>query len=89
MLLGVAVNTQAPPIQVRIVGDVTVITSDSLTLTAVTVKGHMWSDGVRGGEHNVVFCITHANAVSSKLNTREGEGSCTGCRVAERRKDRV
>jgi hypothetical protein len=72
MLPGVGVYAQAPKIQVRIAGDVTVTTSDSLTLTAVRVKGRMWRDSVRSGEHDVVFCITHAKPIASKLNYTGG-----------------
>jgi hypothetical protein len=68
MLSGVAVYGQAPTIQVWIAGDVTVTTSDSLTLTAVRVKGRMWRDSIRSDEHDVVFCITHAKPMASKLN---------------------
>ena len=42
MLPGIAVYGQAATIQVWISGDATVTTSDSLTLTAVRVKGRMW-----------------------------------------------
>ena len=73
MLPGVAVNGQAPTIQVWITGDVTVTTSESLTLTAVRVKGRMWHNSIRSGEHHVVFCITHAKPIASKLNTRVGK----------------
>ena len=59
---------QAPTIQVWITGDVTVTTSESPTLTAVRVKGRMWRDSIRSGEHDVVFCITHATPIASKLN---------------------
>ena len=68
MLVSVTIYGQSPTIQVWISGEVTVTTSDSLTLTAVRVKGRMWRDSVRGGEHEVVFCITHAKPIASKLN---------------------
>ena len=67
MLPGVA-SGQTPTIQVWNIGNVTVTTSESLTLTAVSVKGHMWRDSIRSGEHQVLFCITHANLIASKLN---------------------
>ena len=72
MLPGVAVNGQAPTIQVWITGDVTVTTSESLTLTAVRVKGRMWHNSIRSGEHHVVFCITHAKPIASKLKYTGG-----------------
>lgn len=68
MLPGIAVYGQAPTIQVWITGELTVTTSDSLTLTAVRAKGRMWRDSIRSGEHDVVFCITHATPIASKLN---------------------
>ena len=68
MLLTVTVYGHSPTIQVWISGDVTVTTSDSRTLTAVSVKGLMWRDSVRSGERDVVFCITHAKPIASKLN---------------------
>jgi hypothetical protein len=68
MLPGVTVNGQAPTVQVWITGDVIVTTSESLTLTAVKVKGRMYRNSIRSGEHHVVFCITHAKPIASKLN---------------------
>ena len=63
----VSIIAQSPTIQVWISGEVTVTTSDSLTLTAVRVKGRMWRDSVRGGEYEVIFCVTHAKPIASKL----------------------
>ena len=77
MLPGVA-SGQTPTIQVWITGNVTVTTSESLTLTAVSVKGHMWRDSIRSGEHQVLFSITHANPIASKLNYTDREGSFIG-----------
>ena len=54
-------------IQIWIYGDVTITTSGSLMYTAVRVKGR-YRDSVRSGEHEVVFCITHAQPIASKLN---------------------
>jgi hypothetical protein len=68
MLPGVAIGGQAPTIQVWIAGHVTVTTSDSLTRTAVRVKGRMIRDSIRSGDHDVIFCITHAKPLASKLN---------------------
>ena len=68
LLPGIATYGQEPTIQVWIAGDVTVTTSDSLTLTAVRVKGVMIRDSVRSGEHDVLFCITHSKPIASKLN---------------------
>ena len=67
MLPGVA-SAQTPTTQVWINGDVTVTTSESLTVTAVRVKGHMLRDSVRSGKHHVLFCVTHATPIASKLN---------------------
>ena len=67
MLVSVTIYGQSPTIQIWISGEVTVTTSDSLTLTAVRVKGRMWRDSVRGGEHEMVFCITHAKPIASQL----------------------
>jgi hypothetical protein len=67
MLLGVVVCAQVPTM-VWIMGDVTVTTSDSLTHTAVRVKGRMWRDSQWTGEHDTVFCITHANPIPAKLD---------------------
>jgi hypothetical protein len=58
---------QSPTIQIWISGDVTVATSESLTHTAVKVRGRMVRDSVRSGEHEVVFCLTHAQPIASKL----------------------
>jgi hypothetical protein len=93
MLPSVALYGQAPTIQVWISGDVTVTTSDSLTLTAVRVKGRMWRDSIRSGEHDVVFCIAHAKPIASKLNytgkgrvvyrtPRSGKSAAKGARAA-------
>jgi hypothetical protein len=67
MLPGVA-SAQTPTIQVWINGDLTVTTSESLTATAVRVKGHMWRDSIRSGQHHVLFCVTHATPITLKLN---------------------
>jgi hypothetical protein len=67
MLSGVAYG-QTPTIQVWISGDLTVTTSESLTLNTVKVKGLMHRDSIRSGDHHVLFCITHANPIASKLN---------------------
>lgn len=67
MLSGVAYG-QTPTIQVWISGDLTVTTSETLTLTAVKVKGFMHRDSIRSGDHHVLFCITHANPIASKLS---------------------
>ena len=72
MLTGLAVYGQEPTIQVWITGEVTVTTSESLTLTVVRVKGRMWRNSIRSGEHHVVFCITHAKPIASKLNYTGG-----------------
>lgn len=58
--------------RVWITGEVTVTTSESLTLTVVRVKGRMWRNSIRSGEHHVVFCVTHAKPIASKLNDRGG-----------------
>lgn len=73
LLLSVIMYGQPPTVQVWISGELTVTTSDSLTLTAVRVKGHMFRDSVRSGDHEVVFCITHAKPVAAKLNY-QGKG---------------
>jgi hypothetical protein len=44
---------QTPTMQVWISGDLTVTTSESLTLTAVKVKGLMHRDSIRSGDHHV------------------------------------
>jgi hypothetical protein len=72
MFSSVTMYGQSPTIQIWIYGDVTVTTSDSLTYTAVRVKGRMYRDSVRSGEHEVVFCITHAQPIASKLNYTGG-----------------
>ena len=67
MLSGVAYG-QTPTTQVWISGDLTVTTSESLTLTAVKVKGFMYRDSVRSGEHHVLFCVSHATPIASRLS---------------------
>jgi len=68
LLPGIAVYAQAPTPQVWIAGDITVSTSDSLTVTVVRVKGRMYRDSSRSGEHDVVFCMTHLTPLAAKLN---------------------
>jgi hypothetical protein len=62
------VHGQRPPKRVYISGDLTVTTSDSLALTAVTVKGRAWRDDIASPEKEFVFCITHHEPLPAKLN---------------------
>jgi hypothetical protein len=64
----VLVRGQSQPVRVHISGDVTVSTSESLGLTAVSVTGRAWRDDVASTEKEFVFCITHAEPIPVKLD---------------------
>ena len=60
---------QSMPIRVYVGGNVTVTTSDSLTRTAISVRGHVWrNDTGITEQEDFVFCITHPKPIGSKLD---------------------
>lgn len=62
------------PTRVYIPGEVTVVTSDSLGFTFVSVAGRAWRDNVRAGaDKEFAFCIAHAKPLASRLNYK-GKG---------------
>jgi hypothetical protein len=67
-LLIQVVSDQPPPTRVNVSGDLTVTTSDSLALTAVTVRGRAWREDIESPESVFVFCITHQEPLPAKLN---------------------
>lgn len=63
------VHGQSMPIRVYVGGNVTVTTSDSLTRTAISVRGHVWrNDTGMTEQEDFVFCITHPKPIGSKLD---------------------
>ena len=68
VFLSAVVSAEQPPIRVYIPGDVTVITSDSLRTTFVSVNGRSWRDDKPTAEKEFGFCITHTNPLGAKLS---------------------